>query len=78
MRLPYKADIHFFTAAKAHPLPQLSCLIDMPDDFFRIRLVCVLLDTCGMCFDRGSQKRKLDNFLVFFQVFRTSTYYGTH
>lgn len=41
----------------------------MPDDFFRIRLVCVLLDTCGMCFDRGSQKRKLDNFLVFFQVF---------
>jgi len=40
----------------------------MPDDFFRLRLVCVLLDTCGMCFDRGSQKRKLDNFLVFFQV----------
>lgn len=40
----------------------------MSDDFFRIRLVCVLLDTCGMCFDRGSQKRKLDNFLVFFQV----------
>jgi regulator of nonsense transcripts 2 len=40
----------------------------MPDDFFRIRLVCVLLDACGMCFDRGSQKRKLDNFLIFFQV----------
>jgi regulator of nonsense transcripts 2 len=43
----------------------------MPDDFFRIRLVCVLLDTCGMCFDRGTQKRKLDNFLVFFEVFCT-------
>ena len=40
----------------------------MPDDFFRVRLVCVLLDTCGMCFDRGSQKRKLDNYLNFFQV----------
>jgi regulator of nonsense transcripts 2 len=40
----------------------------MPDDFFRIRLVCVLLDACGMCFDRGSQKKKLDNFLTFFQV----------
>ena len=41
----------------------------MPDDFFRIRLVCVLLDTCGMCFDRGSQQKKLDNFLVFFQMY---------
>lgn len=51
----------------------------MPDDFFRIRLVCVMLDTLGMCFDRGSQKRKLDNFLTFFQVngFRRSIYQGT-
>ena len=49
-------------------MPQFPCSIDMPDDFFRIRLVCVLLDTCGMCFDRGSQKRKLDSFLIFFQV----------
>jgi hypothetical protein len=40
----------------------------MPDDFFRVRLVCVLLDTCGMCFDHGTQKKKLDNFLTFFQV----------
>jgi regulator of nonsense transcripts 2 len=58
-----------FGHPKAHPLPQFPCLIDMPDDFFRIRLICVLLDTCGMCFDRGSQKRKLDNFLVFFQYY---------
>lgn len=27
-----------------------------------------MLDTVGMCFDRGSQRRRLDNFLVFFQV----------
>ena len=46
----------------------------MPDDFFRLRLICVLLDTCGMCFDRGSQKRKLDNWLVFFQVCLMLTY----
>lgn len=58
----------FLFAAKGHPLPQFPCPIDMPDDFFRLRLVCVLLDTCGMCFDHGSQKRKLDNWLVFFQV----------
>jgi regulator of nonsense transcripts 2 len=42
----------------------------MPNDFFRIRLICVLLDTVGMCFDKGTQKRKLDNFLVFFQVMK--------
>ncbi|KAI9453157.1 ARM repeat-containing protein [Lactarius psammicola] len=58
-----------FGHPKGHPLPQFPCPIDMPDDFFRLRLVCVLLDTCGMCFDRGSQKRKLDNLLVFFQYY---------
>ncbi|KAI6125708.1 ARM repeat-containing protein [Pisolithus croceorrhizus] len=51
-----------------HPLPRQPSPLDMPDDFFRIRLVCVLLDTVGMCFDRGRQMRKLDNFLVFFQA----------
>ena len=59
---------NFWFAADGRPLPGHPCSIDMPDDFFRIRLVCVLLDTCGMCFDRGSQKRKLDNYLSFFQV----------
>ncbi len=49
--------------SQANPAP-----IDLPDDFFRVRLVCVLLDTCGMCFDKGSQKKKLDVFLTFFQV----------
>ncbi|KAJ7346726.1 transcription factor [Mycena albidolilacea] len=53
----------------ARPLPNQVCPLDMPDDFFRVRLVCVLLDTCGMCFDRGTQKKKLDNFLVFFQYY---------
>ena len=42
--------------------------LDLPDDFFRIRLVCTLLDTCGHCFDRGSARKKLDFFLTFFQV----------
>ena len=42
----------------------------MPDDFFRTRLVCTLLETCGACFDRGTAKKKLDFFLTFFQVCR--------
>ncbi|OJD18443.1 hypothetical protein AJ78_01563 [Emergomyces pasteurianus Ep9510] len=29
------------------PAPGKINLLDMPDDFFRIRLVCTLLDTCG-------------------------------
>lgn len=40
----------------------------MPDDFFRIRLVCTMLDFCGGYFDRGTAKKKLDFFLTFFQV----------
>ncbi|KAF7782626.1 hypothetical protein Agabi119p4_2002 [Agaricus bisporus var. burnettii] len=51
------------------PLPGQPVALDMPDDFFRVRLVCALLDTCGMCFDRGTQKKKLDNFLTFFQYY---------
>jgi regulator of nonsense transcripts 2 len=52
----------------SRPLPSQYVPLDMPDDFFGIRLVCVLLDTCGMCFDRGTQKKRLDNFLILFQV----------
>ncbi|KAF4563394.1 hypothetical protein EYR36_003837 [Pleurotus pulmonarius] len=58
-----------FGHPEGRPIPRQPCPLDMPDDFFRVRLVCVLLDTCGMCFDRGSQKKKLDSFLVFFQYY---------
>ncbi|KAI5785039.1 putative nonsense-mediated mRNA decay factor [Peziza echinospora] len=51
------------------PKPGKLCYLDMPDDFFRIRLVCTLLDVCGMCFEKGSAKKKLDFFLTFFQYY---------
>ncbi|XP_024913069.1 regulator of nonsense transcripts 2 isoform X2 [Cynoglossus semilaevis] len=41
--------------------------LDPPEHLFRLRLVCTLLDTCGQYFDRGSSKRKLDCFLIYFQ-----------
>lgn len=44
--------------------------LDPPEHLFRIRLVCTLLDTCGQYFDRGSSKRKLDCFLIYFQARR--------
>eukprot|EP00731_Ephydatia_muelleri_P002411 Em0001g2411a len=43
--------------------------LDPYDSYFRVRLVCVLLDSCGQYFDRGSSKKKLDTFLVFFQCY---------
>uniref|UniRef100_A0A3B4UZG5 Regulator of nonsense transcripts 2 n=1 Tax=Seriola dumerili TaxID=41447 RepID=A0A3B4UZG5_SERDU len=41
--------------------------LDPPEHLFRLRMVCTLLDTCGQYFDRGSSKRKLDCFLIYFQ-----------
>ncbi|CAB4424993.1 unnamed protein product [Rhizophagus irregularis] len=51
------------------PAPNRINHLDAPVDFFRIRLCCTLLDTCGMCFDRGSSMKRLDDFLVFFQMY---------
>lgn len=42
---------------------------DPPNDFFRVRLVCTILDTCGICFDRGPNRFRLDDFLTFFQLY---------
>ncbi|CAL9127450.1 unnamed protein product [Musa textilis] len=51
-----------------HGTPEQDVL-DPPEDCFRIRLVITLLQTCGHYFDRGSSKRKLDRFLVYFQQY---------
>lgn len=50
----------------------MTCLyqqdvLDPPEDCFRLRMIIVLLETCGQFFDRGSSKRKLDRFLIYFQ-----------
>ncbi|BGP26942.1 regulatorof nonsense transcripts 2 [Rhodotorula toruloides] len=54
-----------FGHSDGRPHPDVPSAIDTPDDYFRIRLVCTLLDTCGACFDRGTLKKKLDNFLMY-------------
>ncbi|OJD31971.1 nonsense-mediated mrna decay factor [Diplodia corticola] len=51
------------------PRPGSINPLDPPDDFFRIRLVCNLLETCGMYYDKGQAKKKLDFFLTFFQYY---------
>jgi regulator of nonsense transcripts 2 len=50
------------------PVPGRINQFDMSDDFFRIRLVATLLETCGIFFNRGIAGKKLDYFLSFFQV----------
>ena len=58
-----------FGHENGQPTPGKVNSLDLPDDFFRIRLVCAILDTCGICFDRGSSRKKLDFFLTFFQYY---------
>jgi regulator of nonsense transcripts 2 len=38
-------------------------------DFFRVRLACAILDTCGLCFAKGSLRRKLDQYLIVLQLY---------
>jgi hypothetical protein len=45
----------------------LVSTVDPPSDTFRIRLVVMLLQTCGEFFNKGSSKEKLDRFLCYFQ-----------
>ncbi|PWY98311.1 ARM repeat-containing protein [Testicularia cyperi] len=58
-----------FGHPNGRPLPGQVAPLDAPDDYFRIRLACALLDTCGICFDRGSLRKRLDEFLVFFNLY---------
>ena len=41
--------------------------LDPPASYFRVRLVCVLLEACGGYFRSGSAARRLDRFLTVFQ-----------
>ncbi len=49
--------------------PGQICPIDLPDEYFRIRLVAALLETCGVYFEKGAVKKKLDFFLAFYQYY---------
>lgn len=51
------------------PTPGRFNTFDPPDDFFRIRLIATILETCGVFFNRGAAGKKLDSFLSFFQYY---------
>lgn len=45
----------------------VASVLDPPNSLFRLKLVCVLLDTCGEYFASPASRKRLDYFLVFFQ-----------
>lgn len=51
------------------PAPGRINPIDLPDEYFRIRLVATLLETTGTYFNKGAAGKKLDYFLSFFQYY---------
>lgn len=60
------------------PVPGRLNPFDMPDDFFRIRLIATMLETCGIFFSRGAAGKKLEYFLSFFQVRSSYDRIGAH
>lgn len=55
-----------------HDNMEEAVILDPPSDFFRTRLICGLLRTCGMFFAKGSAASRLDRFLVYFQGYLLS------
>lgn len=49
--------------------PDFYSSFDPPQNLFRLRLICTLLDTCGEFFNRGPGKLKLDCFILYFQYY---------
>lgn len=49
------------------PSHDVVSLLDPPANTYRLRLVCVLLETCGQYFNHGLSKTRLDYFFVYFQ-----------
>ena len=64
----FKVLYSFLTFGALGPEPGAPNPFDPPDHMLRIRLICVMLDTCAVYFSSGSSKRKLDYFFAYFQV----------
>ncbi|EFX05482.1 nonsense-mediated mRNA decay factor [Grosmannia clavigera kw1407] len=51
------------------PIPGRLNPLDLPDEYFRIRLVATILETTGTYFNKGPAGKKLDYLLCFFQYY---------
>ena len=60
-------DTLYLLLSFGHDTPEEAEKLDPPFSYFRIRLICSLLETCGQFFNKGLAKKRLDRFLTFFQ-----------
>ena len=60
-------DTLYLLLAFGHESPEEAERLDPPFSYFRIRLICSLLETCGQFFNKGLAKKRLDRFLTYFQ-----------
>ncbi|KAL3151997.1 hypothetical protein ABBQ32_001118 [Trebouxia sp. C0010 RCD-2024] len=60
-------DTLYLLLSFGHETPEEADKLDPPFSYFRIRLICSLLETCGQFFNKGLAKKRLDRFLTFFQ-----------
>ena len=67
MSVSYFSLLLIFIHWMVFALAKQQDMLDPPEDCFRLRMVITLLETCGQFFDRGSSKRRLDRFLLYFQ-----------
>lgn len=57
----------FITFGVYYDMPPEFCSdLDPPDNLFRIRMICQLLDTCALYFTSPVTKRKLDCYILYF------------
>ncbi|KAJ2394734.1 mRNA decay protein, partial [Coemansia sp. RSA 2603] len=55
--------------ADPHPFPGRSCAIDAVNDYFRVRLACTLIQTCGPYMREPADRRALEQFAVYLQMY---------
>lgn len=71
--LVFKILYSFITYGVYYPDPSQNLTqmhlshLDPPDNLFRLKLICDLLDTCGHYMNSSMEKKKLDCYLLFFQ-----------
>lgn len=59
--------------ANSIPRPGLEGINDALHDFFRVRLVCTIIDACAHAVNMSrSKSEKLERFLLYFQVCASS------
>lgn len=58
-----------FGHVEPHPMPGRSCAVDASDDYFRIRLVCTLLSTCGSYIRDAEGLKSIQQYAMYFQMY---------